>query len=128
MKEVESLFQLGAAERYGHLVRRVADFEEAWGLRSERGWSALTDDEGKVLFPLWPHPEYAEQCRHLGDPDDAPASISLEHLLNVLLPQFEKDGTLIAAFPTPAGKGIPVAAERLREDLLRESEQYEGEA
>ena len=119
------MFKLGAQERYGHLVRRVADFEEAWGLHSPRGWTTLSDDAGNLMFPVWPHAEYVEKCRELGDSDDAPSRIALDHLLHVLLPQFVSDGTMIAAFPTPSGKGVPVLATRFREDLLRECEQYE---
>ena len=126
-KEVEALFKLGAEQRYSYLIRRVADFEEAWGLHSARGWAALADDAGKPMFPLWPHAEYVQQCRELGDPDEVPSRIPLDHLLDVLLPQFVSDGTLIAAFPTPSGKGVPVLATRFRQDLLRECEQYEEE-
>jgi hypothetical protein len=124
-KEVEALFKLGAEERYGHLIRRIADFEEAWALRSPRGWTTLSDNAGNLLFPIWPHAEYVKECRELGDPDGMPSPIPLEQLLDVLLPQFVSDGTLIAAFPTPSGKGVPVLATRFREELLRECKQYE---
>lgn len=96
-KQVAALLKLGAEERYGHLVRRVADFEEAWSLRSPRGWATLADDSGQLMFPLWPHAEYAAACLVLGDPDETPAPIELEHLLDVLLPRFISDGTMIAA-------------------------------
>jgi hypothetical protein len=124
-KEVEALFKLGAEERYGHLIRRLADFDEAWGLRSPRGWTTLSDDAGSLLFPIWPHAEYLEACRELRDPDGAPSPIPLDQLLDVLLPQFVSNGTMIAAFPTPSDGGAPVLATRFREDLLRECEQYE---
>jgi hypothetical protein len=124
-KEVDALFKLDAPARYGHLVRKIADFEQAWGLRSPAGWTTLADDAEQLMFPIWPHAEYVEKCRALGDADAVPASIPLDHLLEVLLPQFSTDGTVIAAFPTPHGRGVPVSAERFRSDLLRECEQYE---
>lgn len=124
-KEVAAVFQLDGPSRYGHLVRRIADFKEAWGLRSPTGWTALADDNGTLLFPLWPHVEYADACRVLADPDAVPTSIPLDHLLDVLLPQFIADGTMVAVFPTPGARGVPTTAERLRTDLLTEREQYE---
>jgi hypothetical protein len=124
-KEVAALFKLDGPSRYGHLIRRIADFEEAWSLRSSSGWAALTDDNDQLLFPLWPHAEYAEACRGLADADATPTSIPLEHLLGVLLPQFISNGTVVAVFPTPAGQGILTPAERLRADLLSECQQYE---
>jgi hypothetical protein len=107
------------------MIRRVADFEEAWGLRSPSGWITLADDNSRPLFPLWPHAEYAEACRGLADSDVTPTSIPLGHLLDVLLPQFVADGTLVAVFPTPEGRGVPTPADRLRADLLSECQQYE---
>lgn len=85
----------------------------------------MADDSGQLMFPLWPHAEYVAACKMLGDPDETPAPIDLKHLLDVLLPRFISDGTMIAAFPTPSGKGVPVPAARLRDDILRECEQYE---
>lgn len=46
-KEVAALFELDGPARYGHMIRRIADFEEAWSLRSDDGWSAL----GDAAFP-----------------------------------------------------------------------------
>ncbi len=124
-EEVEALFKLDGPARYAHLIGRVTDFEEAWGLRSATGWTVLSDDADRLLFPIWPHAEYVDRCRELGDPDSSPTSIPLVHLLDVLLPQFVSDGTMVAAFPTPTGRGVPVSAARFRADLLRECEQYE---
>jgi hypothetical protein len=126
-KEVDAVLKLDAEARYGFLIRRVADFEQAWGLRSSRGWVCLADDAGALLFPVWPHAEYVERCRELGDTDDEPSSIDLEYLLDVLLPGMASEGTMIAAFPTPSGKGVPVTAERFREDLVRECSQYDAD-
>jgi|SRR6188768_3897803 len=124
-KEVSALFKLDGPARYEHMIRRVADFEEAWGLRSPSGWTALANANEQLLFPLWPHAEYAEACRSLTDPDAIPTRIPLDQLLQVLLPQFISDGTLVAAFPTPAGRGVSVTPDRLRDDLVNECEQYE---
>ena len=124
-KEVDALLKLDGPARYEHLVKRVADFEEAWGLRWPTGWIALSAGTGQFLFPIRPHAEYVERCRSLGDADAVPASIPLNHLLDVLLPQLSTDGTMIAAFPTPAGRGVPISAERLWADLLRECGHYE---
>jgi hypothetical protein len=50
------------------------------------------------MFPVWPHAEHVEKCRELADPDEAPSRIPLDQFLDILLSQFEADGTMIAAF------------------------------
>ena len=51
-KEVAALFRLDGPSRYGHMIRRVADFEEAWGLRSPSGWITLADDNSVKVWSL----------------------------------------------------------------------------
>ncbi len=41
-EQVEAVLKLPAKERYGHFIKRVADFEEAWGLRCAAGGAAAS--------------------------------------------------------------------------------------
>lgn len=104
-------------DRYGHLVEHVADAGEVWSLRGPDGWALLADDDGRELVPVWPHPRYAVACAVGTLAGTEPASIPLDRWLEGWTPGIAKDGRLVAVFPTPAGAGVVVPPERLRDDL-----------
>jgi hypothetical protein len=60
-EERESFLRAPAPERYGHLVKRCADWEEVWVLRNDQDW-VRAERDGRVFMPVWPHPEYASAC------------------------------------------------------------------
>ena len=122
--ELEGVLKLPANERYGHFIKRVADFEEAWGLRSPDGWATAGDDFETIHFPLWPHREYAKACASGPWSDSEPESIPLDDLLRKLLPKLQREGTPVAVFPTPSGKGVAVSAAELSQHLAHELENY----
>ena len=53
---------LSVPERYSYLVKRFADWEQCYGLRSEAGWAAAGDDNGNEFIPIWPHERFAQLC------------------------------------------------------------------
>lgn len=123
-KEFTALLRLPAAERYSLFIRRVADWEEVWSLRTDQGWSLMANDQGVELIPVWPHQRFADAC---ADPQkkELSAAISLNDWLKKWLPGMEKDGRQIAVFPVPDGKGMVVSPARVKADLLIECAQYE---
>jgi hypothetical protein len=123
-EQFEAVLKLPAKERYGHFVKRVADFEEAWGLYAPGGWATAGDEYETLHFPLWPHPEYAQACASGFWADSEPKPIPLHDLLNRLLPNLQREGTLVAVFPTPGGKGVPIPAGELAQHLEAELENY----
>lgn len=66
---------------------------------------AGTDDE-KHAFPLWPAHEYAQECALAEWKAYAPREITLDTLLDVLIPKLQESGDLVAVFPTPNQKGV----------------------
>jgi len=123
-KQIESVVRLPGPKRYEHFVKQVADWEEAWGLYSD-GWALAGTSEGQRVFPLWPAHEYAEQCATGDWSGYSPKVISLDDLLNVLLPRLSGDGDLTGVFYTPDDKGVTVDAAQLLNDLKAEAEKYE---
>lgn len=121
-QQFEEVLALPAKERYGHFVKRVADSEEAWGLRNEDGWS-LAGDEDQAAFPLWSSKIYAEACATGEWVGALPEVISLDGL-NELLEKLESDGIMVAVFPTPQGKGVIVSPDDLRQHLNYELQNY----
>jgi len=123
-QELKSVTALDAEARYGYFVRRVADWEVAWGLW-KNGWVLAADASGAEVFPLWPMREYAEQCATGDWADSEAAEIPIEQLLEELLPKLATKGILPAVFFTPLGQGVTVPVQRLRADLDVELQQYE---
>ena len=123
-KEIQAVLRLDGPARFSHFVKRVVDFEEAWGLWSE-GWALMENSEGTQVFPLWPAREYAELNR-IGDwAEYEPKAISLAELLDNYLPDFAARGILPGVFPTPKGKGVTLSANELAASLRKiESENY----
>lgn len=125
-KEMKSVLALSGQERYGYFIKKVADFEEAWGLQSEDGWVLVGfDGEGGDAFCIWPHADYAQACAIDGWSDCTPELIPLQELLEELLPALLRDGMRVAVFPTPAGQAIVVDPRDLQAHLEHELAQYD---
>jgi hypothetical protein len=124
-KEIENVLALSGADRCEHFVKRVADWEEVWSLRDEKGWVSSENDEGIKSIPVWPHPEYAKLCAEESWKGNKPSSIELQAFMEKWLSGMEKDGLLVAVFPTPSGKSVQVSPAELKQHLQEECEQYE---
>ena len=98
----------------------MADWQELWSLSSDDRWKLLTDEDGRELFPIWPHRIFAELCAH-GEWDGCVAgNISLAAWLDEWIPELVARNRLIAIFPLPEGAGIPVEPQRFEHDLRTE--------
>ncbi len=123
-KQFGSVTALDAPSRYSYFVRKVADSEEVWGLY-EGGWALMGDDTGNQLLPVWPERDFAESLAQGKWASHTAKAIPLVDFIEKWLPGMEKDGTQLAIFPTPSGKGVIVPPSRLLADLSSEMEQYE---
>jgi hypothetical protein len=123
-KESSALIGMPAPERYGVFVRRVADFQEVWSLRTSAGYRLMADDDGTEVVPVWPQKRFAEACSADTAQEQAIA-IPLDEWLAKWIPGLIKDNRNVAVFPTPSGQGIVVSPARLQSDLVAECEQYE---
>ncbi len=117
--ELRALQALPAADRALQLVQLVADWEEAWALQDDQGWVVARATDA---FPLWPHPELARACARGNWEGAEPAALSLDELLDDLLPLLEEDGLRAALFPTPDDPGLLLDAAELRRRLEAELE------
>lgn len=123
-KELAAVLRLGAEARYRYFVRRIVDSEVVWSLRSPEGWVLASDVFKRPLVPVWPHAKYAELCA-LGDWSGCIASeIALNDWAERWLPGIERDGRMLAVFPTPDDQGPVVKPSRLLADILLELENY----
>ncbi|MGW3961042.1 DUF2750 domain-containing protein [Amycolatopsis sp. NPDC005003] len=111
------------ASRALYLVRSVvaSGLICAWG--DDEDTAMMEDSEGRVVVPVWPHPEFA--IREFGPvtPDEKPVPADLDRFLEVWLPGLEEDGYGLAVFPvddriavtwTPAEFASKIRAERAK--------------
>ena len=124
-REIQTVLALEASKRYEHWVKKVAAWQEVWGLWQEGGWASAGDDTGRELIPVWPHSAYAAVCAEGSWSGYIPKVIPLDDWLNRWIPGMERDKLLVAVFPTPQGKGVPIEPRRLEQDLRNELSNYE---
>lgn len=48
-KELDSIIKQPPNIRYEYFIKKVADYEEVWGLYDD-GWATAQDDDGNMLF------------------------------------------------------------------------------
>ena len=122
-KEIEAVLKLDGPSRMRHFVKRVADSEAAWSLWND-GWALMENNDGALVFPLWPAPEYAELLR-CGDWEQYEVrEVPLSELLDEVLPKLKERGVLPGVFPTPQGKGVTPTPEELAICIREELEKY----
>lgn len=126
-KEIDAVLALPGSNRYEYFIKKVADFEEAWGLRGDDGWALFGTVEGETVFPLWAAEAYASLAAKEDWVGLVPEPIPLEDLLEELLPQLAKEKVLMGPMVTPNGKGPTPPAEILLDDLTTYVETWYGE-
>ena len=124
-EEMRGVLGADGPTRYAHFVKRVADWEEVWGLRAPDGWVAVSDESGVSMFPVWPHEEYARLVATDDWSNAVPTSIDVHDWIDSWLPNLLEDGSKIAVFPTPQGKGVVVEPQQLKADIENELSRYE---
>jgi len=123
-KKIENILKMTEDERYDYFIRKVADFEQIWGL-NDNGWALLGDNDGNQILPLWPEKEFAELCAVDQWKNYKPESIELNNFLKKWIPGMINDKTLINIFLTPSANGSVVSPPTLESDLEDELDQYE---
>ncbi|MBK1891092.1 DUF2750 domain-containing protein [Undibacterium sp. 14-3-2] len=124
-QEHASVTRLEGSERYEHFVKRVADWQNVWGLKNETGWVSAEDDSGNRGIPVWPHPDYAAACAKDEWAGNQPTPIEVQEFVAIWLPNMANDNVHVAVFPTTSMKGVMVPALQLRDDLQEELADYE---
>lgn len=122
-KKIRNVEHLDDEARRDYFVRKVADFEVVWGL-GEEGW-ATSNVGGVVAVPFWPEAEFAASCA-VDEWDGFRAKpIPLSEFLSKWLPGMDVDQRICLIFPTPASRGLPLPADKLRQFIEEELQQYE---
>ena len=98
-QQYASVLALSSADRSTHFVGKVADWQQLWGAKNDRGWLVPCTPDGLAYFPVWPHPEYARKIIAAHFPDHHAVEFTLDEFLDHWLATFERDGVKVAVFP-----------------------------
>lgn len=96
-KEIEVVSKLPTSKRYEYFIKKVADFEEVWGLFDD-GWAISEDDNGNPLMPFWPKKEFANLCAVNEWKNYKAELIELEDFMQEWLPGMKEDGIKLSIF------------------------------
>jgi hypothetical protein len=126
-QQFRAVSALPPAERYGHFVRQVADWQEVWSLRDDEGWRLVADDHGHECVPVWPHERYATVHATGAFAGCRAEPIPLEKWISEWLPGAVERGWKVAVFPVVDGgeRGVVVEPALLEADLRAELSSYE---
>lgn len=116
---------MNAEHRLKYFLRKVADFEQVWGLYNH-GWAMAAGDDGRPGLPVWPERGFADACATGPWRDHAPTAIPLGDFLEKVRPRLESDKMSVIVFPTPADQGVFVEPAVLSAAIEAECQQYEG--
>jgi hypothetical protein len=123
-KEREAVSSLDTYERYKYFVKRVADTELMYSLKSLDGNWAISEVETSKLFPLWSAKEFADQCRKSGWYGFVIEEIDLETFEDDLLDFIHSEGYLLNVFPVGQNTGFVVDIVEFAKDLSEEMKSY----
>ena len=121
-QEIENVLQIDKSKQYEYFLKKVADFEEVWSLKDDKGWVTLGIG-GDIFFPIWPKKEFADICISDEWNNCYPESIELEEFLEYWIGGLKEDNIRITIMWNN-GNGIDVAWDVLREDIRQELEKY----
>lgn len=120
--ELEAVVRLNAEARFSYFVKRVVDWEAAWGIWDD-GWALVSDSEGVTAFPIWPTKDFAELCLTGGWAEYSVREIDLDHLVGEAIPELAQERMNFAVFPTAQNRGVVVKPmylrDRLRDELAK---------
>lgn len=124
-KEIENILNLGSFERYKYFIKKIADFEVLYSLKSSQGNFAISETDNQFMLPLWSHKEFAKLNLNSGWENFEIYEISLEELEADIFPFILENNYLINVFPHNHKTGFVVNLEEFKRDLEEELENYQ---
>ena len=123
-KKVDNVIKLSSKDRYGYLIRKVADFEKIFLICDSFGGLVTIGDSNSKCIPVWPEKEFAELFLTNDWKNYKVKSFSLDKFLTWLdKPTSEKYE--IAGFPNLDLNAVVVTMDEIKNHLIYESSQYE---
>lgn len=122
--KIKNVLALDSTERYGYLVRKVADFETIYLIADNEDQYVMIGSNGVSVLPVWPEKEFAELFLSDDWKDYKVAEYSLIDFMG-WLDDLENDKVELAGFPNLNFNTVHVSAIEMKNHLLYEISQYE---
>ena len=123
-QKINNVFALSSKDRYGYLIRKVADFETIYLIADDEGNYVMVGSEGANVLPVWPEREFAELFLTDDWTGYQVEENSIYDFIN-WLNELEKDNIDIAGFPNIELNTVHVTAKDMKDHLDHEISQYE---
>jgi hypothetical protein len=107
----------GPEQRFELMIEQALSGEALWSLESHGRLIRYRLQDGALALPLWPSQEAA--ALESPGPEEQPCAITLETLIQSLLPQAAREKALVAAFPLQ-GSAYVCEASLLLERLIND--------
>lgn len=123
-QKINNIFALDSKERYGYLLRKVADFETIYLIADNEDKYVMIGSNDLSVIPVWPEKEFAE----LFLTDDWKNYKVVEYDIHDFmewLTDLEKENVRLAGFPNADFNTVHVSAVDMKNHLLFELSQYE---
>ena len=123
-KQIEFITKLPAEKRYEYSIKWIADYANIWTISDIGGLRTYSDNNGKIIFPVWPFSEFAALCCKDEYINCRPESIELELFLKEYLPDFIKENYQLGVFPLSNDKGVVIDIKMFEIDIANELKKY----
>lgn len=123
-QKINNIFALNSKERYGYLLRKVADFETIYLIADNEDKYVMIGSNDLSVIPVWPEKEFAE----LFLTDDWKNYKIVEYDIHEFidwLTDLEKNNIELAGFPNSDFNTVHVSAVDMKNHILYELNQYE---
>ena len=116
-KQIQKIFNLSHQDRYNIFIADAAQNNSVWGLYSDTGWCLAQTDNNTSALALWPQSQYAQACAEGIWQGAVAREISLDKLLNELLPALDQDNIMVVVFAGIKGDGIAAAPKDIYQQI-----------
>ncbi|MEQ9090094.1 MAG: DUF2750 domain-containing protein [Balneola sp.] len=123
-QKIDNIFALDSKERYGYLLRKVADFEKIYLIKDLDGKYVMIGSNDISVLPVWPENEFAQLFLAEDWSDFKVEENSIYDFIN-WLNQLNKEGVHIAGFPNLQLNTVHVSAAEMKSHLQFELSQYD---
>ena len=119
-----NIFKLDSKERYGYLLRKVADFETIYLISDNEDKYVMIGSNDLSVIPVWPEKEFAELFLTKDWKNYKVVEYDIHDFMEWLT-DLEKQNVELAGFPNLDFNTVHVSAVDMKNHLLFELSQYE---
>jgi hypothetical protein len=124
-KEIEAVSALEPFERYKYSIKKIADAEKFYCLKTQDNNWALPTVHGRELFPIWSAAEFAEGCAFGGWEGFKVEKLELITFQDELSRLIKNEAFLLNIFPVGHTTGFAVELKEFMRDLEEELLKYD---